>query len=539
MKKFSILFILLVTVFSAFNTSAQRRFNITVFFDGEETLIEYNEIHGMYYVSAVELAKAFAGAIYYNSKAAKAEIKLRNYNIKITGRNQFISLVSPDSKKQKLYQIPLSTLMARGDVIVPLDYMIPYLEMATGYRLDYDKKRRIIKTGEASPVASHDPDLRKSSSFENVDSDFDLFGIALEERSNGTLIKLTTSRELPGFRSALRNETLFLFLTGISVDPALEEKFKAEGLVSGLSIKKVAQTVQLEFPLKKGITKHETFKDPETGELIITLHNKLLDNKTEIKDPGLVEITPEKIKEEKEKHKWEFDCIVIDPGHGGRDGGAVGYRGTREKDVNLKIALKLGNLISKNMDSVKVVYTRKDDTFLELYKRGQIANENNGKLFISIHCNSYRKKPSKPRGFEVYLLRPGRTKEAIEIAEFENSVIEFEENPGKYKKLTDENFILVSMAHSSYMRYSEKFSDILNNNWLTGASIPSRGIKQAGFYVLVGASMPGVLIEAGFLSNREDEQYLRSDKGQNQIARTLFKSVREFKNYYDKSLNGS
>lgn len=199
------------------------------------------------------------------------------------------------------------------------------------------------------------------------------------------------------------------------------------------------------------------------------------------------------------------------------------------------IALKLGKVIEQNLKDVKVVYTRKDDTFVELYKRGKIANENNGKLFISIHANSVKKKPSPTKGFEVYLLRPGKTQKAIEIAEFENSVIEYEDNPEKYQKLTDENFILVSMAHSSYMRYSEKFSDILNKRWSQHTKIPSRGIKQAGFYVLVGASMPGVLVETGFLSNPEDEAYLNSQKGQQEIAQAIFATVKEYKEYYDKT----
>lgn len=186
------------------------------------------------------------------------------------------------------------------------------------------------------------------------------------------------------------------------------------------------------------------------------------------------------------------------------------------------------------MKDVKVVYTRKDDTFVELFKRGKIANEEGGKLFISIHCNSTAKKPSDASGFEVYLLRPGRTSEAISIAERENSVIEYEENPERYEKLTDENFILVTMAHSAYMKYSEKFSDILNKQMGVDMSIPSRGIKQAGFYVLVGASMPSVLIETGFLSNKNDANYLKSTKGQNEIAGAIYKAVKSFRDYYEK-----
>ena len=182
---------------------------------------------------------------------------------------------------------------------------------------------------------------------------------------------------------------------------------------------------------------------------------------------------------------------------------------------------------------LKVVYTRKTDKFIDLYKRGKIANENNGKLFISIHCNSTPKKPSNANGFEVYLLRPGRTKEAISIAEFENSVIQYEENPNRYEKLTDENFILVSMAHSSYMKYSERFAEDLHKEFVKHPSLSSRGVKQAGFYVLVGASMPSVLIESGFLSNKNDAKYLNTSSGQQKFAEYVFNGIKKYRESYE------
>ena len=199
--------------------------------------------------------------------------------------------------------------------------------------------------------------------------------------------------------------------------------------------------------------------------------------------------------------------------------------------------MKLGKLIEDNIKDVKVVYTRKTDEAVDLYERGKIANEQDGKLFISIHCNSMPKKPSDVEGFEVYLLRPGRTKEAIDIAERENSVIQYEDNPARYQKLTDENFILVSMAQSAYMKYSEEFSDILNKQMGDELNIDSRGVKQAGFYVLVGASMPSVLIETGYLSNYHDATILKSQKGQEAIAKAIYESVKRFKVQYEKSLN--
>ena len=229
--------------------------------------------------------------------------------------------------------------------------------------------------------------------------------------------------------------------------------------------------------------------------------------------------------------------IVLDEGHGGYDPGTIGVTGVKEKTVALGIVLKLGALITANLTGVDVVYTRKDDRFIELDRRGKIANEAGGKLFISVHCNSLPRKPSKTRGFEVYLLRPGRTEEAIAIAERENSVIEMEQGyEEKYQQLTEENFILVAMAQSAHVKASEVFADLVQKEIESHTGIPNRGVKQAGFYVLVGAAMPNVLVESAYLSNREDERLLRSDAGQGKIAEALFRAVRQYKEEYEKLL---
>jgi N-acetylmuramoyl-L-alanine amidase len=271
----------------------------------------------------------------------------------------------------------------------------------------------------------------------------------------------------------------------------------------------------------KDYSASEVLNADKSNDLLIALYNKAFEKNT-VKS--------------KVKNKWDFNVIVIDPGHGGKDAGTLGVDGTEEKDINLAVALRLGKEIQQQMNDVKVVYTRKTDKFIELYRRGQIANEEGGNLFISIHCNATPKKPSNANGSEVYLLRPGRTKEAISIAERENSVIKYEDNPSRYQKLTDENFILVSMAQSSYMRYSEKFADLLNTEFGNESGIEPRGVKQAGFYVLVGASMPSVLVETGFLSNKNDALYLNSAKGQIQIADAIFKAIKKFKDLYQQNI---
>jgi N-acetylmuramoyl-L-alanine amidase len=296
-------------------------------------------------------------------------------------------------------------------------------------------------------------------------------------------------------------------------------RFYDKGLIKTINARNAGKDTEIKFTLGNEYTTNEVLNAEGSNDILITIHNKIFARNEE---------------RQKNRLKWNFDVIVIDAGHGGKDAGAIGVNGIEEKDVNLGVALKLGELIEKEMKDVKVVYTRKNDTFVELYKRGKIANEEDGKLFISIHCNSTSRKPTNVTGFEVYLLRPGRTKEAISIAEMENSVIQYEENPERYEKLTDENFILVTMAHSAYMKYSEKFSDILNRQMSVDLPVTSRGIKQAGFYVLVGASMPSVLIETGFLSNKRDADYLKSSKGQRNIAGAIFKAIESFKEYYEK-----
>jgi N-acetylmuramoyl-L-alanine amidase len=228
---------------------------------------------------------------------------------------------------------------------------------------------------------------------------------------------------------------------------------------------------------------------------------------------------------------------VLDAGHGGHDPGSIGVTGMPEKTITLGIVLKLGNLITRNLPGVRVVYTRKDDRFVELDKRGKIANEAGGKLFISVHANSLPRKPNPTRGFEVYLLRPGRTEEAVAIAERENSVIALEEGyEERYKQLTEENFILVTMAQSAYVKASEVFADLTQKEMASRTGIPNRGVKQAGFYVLVGAAMPNVLVETAYLSNRQDERFLKSDAGQLKIAEALLSAIKSYKKEYEKLL---
>ncbi len=522
MRFLSIIFILLFAVSAAF---PQRYLKMSVEVNGKTERISYLVKNEIAYVPVSELAKALNIPVYLNKEAAKAELKFENTKVKITGRNQFF-IVSESNAKQKAVQIPVSTLLLNDEIFIPVAYSVKLLSDALEKEIAFSEgeKNLVIGKSIAPPKKNEAGEPETVSEPAPVNSKYDIYGIEMEEKSNGTLIKLKASRRLPIPRNSVNKNTLFVFFNNISFMPNLARQLKTTGLVKKVETRYITpRNIQLEFELKEDFSSQEISYIPESNDIMIALHNKVF-------------ASEEKTNVEEMKNKWAMDVIVLDPGHGGKDAGAIGVNGTKEKDINLAIAHKLGNLIKRNMPGVKVVYTRDDDTFVELYKRGKIANENGGKLFISIHCNSMPKKPSDSRGFEVYLLRLGKTQDAIEIAEFENSVIKYEDNPSRYKKLTDENFIFVSMAHSAFMRFSESFSDMLNQNWIKHVDMPSRGVKQAGFYVLVGASMPSVLIEAGFLSNIQEEKYLNSSSGQNSIATAVFESIKRYKEFYESSV---
>jgi N-acetylmuramoyl-L-alanine amidase len=232
------------------------------------------------------------------------------------------------------------------------------------------------------------------------------------------------------------------------------------------------------------------------------------------------------------RNKMKFDVVVIDAGHGGRDPGSLGYRGVKEKNVTLAVALKLGEYIEKYLPDVKVVYTRDDDTFIGLQERGRYANKHEGDLFVSIHCNSFHRREA--HGSEVFFLGMHKSKDALEVAKKENSVIALEDDPGK-QKLSENELLIYELANSAYMSTSEKIAGMIEQQFDERAQRYSRGVKQAGFVVLYHASMPAVLVELGFLTNPGEKRFLTSDYGQSIMASALFRAIRDYKEKYEKS----
>ncbi len=485
--------------------------NQLVLINGDKTFYLPTYIReGQVYFSLIHFAKALSLNHSFDSKNEKVEIQFDNNSIRTAIKNPFLILKNKQTDKTKIIQLPTTTYFTNNNLYLPLNQVLPYLKESSGWQINLTEGNKLIVSTKRIPKV-------KGTDVTNAQSG--IIGFTLDEKANGTLVRIKSKKNIEAYNNSYKEGILTIVFRDVNLDESqfiLENK---SGLIKEINAKNIGSDCEIKLTLRDEFTTSEVLNAEKGNDILITLHNKIFANNLE---------------KTTKSERWNFDVVVIDAGHGGKDHGAIGINGAKEKDINLSIALKLGKLIEKEIKDVNVVYTRKDDTFVELYKRGKIANENDGKLFISIHCNSTAKKNSDANGFEVYLLRPGKTQDAIEIAERENAVIQYEEDPKRYQKLTDENFILVSMAHSSYLKYSEKIAELLHNQFSNEFEVQSRGVKQAGFYVLVGASMPSVLIETGFLSNKREADYLKSTKGHEEIAAAIFRAVKGYKSYYEK-----
>ena len=233
---------------------------------------------------------------------------------------------------------------------------------------------------------------------------------------------------------------------------------------------------------------------------------------------------------------WNLDVIVIDAGHGGKDAGARGVNGVYEKNVTLQLAKRLRDLVRKKLPDTKVVMTRDKDVFVELHRRTKIANKAKGKLFISIHCNSMPKIPHSANGCETYILRPGRNEDAARVAAKENASIKLEASQDRYKGLDEEELILATMAQRSFVRYSEELASLVQKRVSKRTGLKNRGVNQAGFLVLVGASMPNILFETAFLSNKKDAAFITSKRGQEKMAQAMLDAIVDYAAFYKRSL---
>ena len=425
---------------------------------------------------------------YINTDRLKMVLYLGNNRLKISGNSSYILV------DERVYQIPSFAIWDNNDIYVQAEALFNLIRETTMPGIGYDSRRMVL-----------DIDIKE----------FNITGIEINEKSNGTVLRLKTRSSFPeGNISSFFHENGWFYITiaDALVDTTEIRRSDSRGVVRNITADQLKNTAQIAFQIKTKVESHELYQAKDPSEIVVSLRTPMDNSSARIKEV---------------KNRWKLDTIVLDAGHGGKDPGTMGQRGTKEKDIALDITKRVGLLLEKNT-KLKVIYTREEDIFIPLWKRTKIANESNGKVFLSIHLNGSPNKSAY--GFETYLLRPGKTEDAIEVASRENEVIKFEERTdNKYKDLSGENLIMATMAQSIFMRESEELAAMIQEEMAKKIKSKNRGVKQAGFHVLIGASMPNILIEAGYLTNRNEEKNLRNAKYRQAIANCIYKAVVKFR----------
>ncbi len=446
------------------------------------------------YISAKDLSRSLSSKLYENAERKKLVLYIAGRKIKISGRTSFVMI------DDQPYQMPQITQVKSNDLYVPAEEFLNILKSTVLPGINFDPKKEFL-----------DIDVVR----------FNITGIHIDVKSNGTIIRLTTrkpfsERNISSFIN--KHGWYYLTVAGAMVDTTRINHGLTRGAVRRIESDQIGETAQVAFKLGTEIISHEWYQSLDPNEIVITLRTPL----------GKIE---ERIEDVKDRQR--LDTVVLDAGHGGKDPGSLGKYGTKEKDVVLDITRKVGHLLEKKTN-INVIYTREEDVFIPLNKRTKIANDANGKVFVSIHTNSNNNR--KIQGFETYLYSLAKSDDAIDVALRENSVIKFEEKAGNYKKLTGEMQIMAEMTSSMYLKESEDLAAMIQMELDKKLTTPNRGVKQAGFYVLYGASMPNVLVEVGFISNPAEEKKMKQEKYKQNIAEAIYAGIMHFKYSREKLL---
>jgi len=447
------------------------------------------------YISAKDLARSFTSKLYENTERKKLVLYISGVKVKISGNSSYIII------DDNAYQMPQITIVGENDLYIPAGYFLDILKSTILPGITFDSKKELLEI-----------DIVR----------FNITDINIDVKSNGTIIRLKTKKSFSERNiSSFINKHGWYYLTiaGAIIDTTSINNGLTRGVVRQIESDQIGNTAQVAFKLGSKVISHEWYQSLDPNEVVITLRTPLGQIKRHIEDV---------------KDRWRLDTVVLDAGHGGKDPGSQGKYGTKEKDVVLDITKRVGRLLEKS--GIKVIYTRDEDVFIPLIERTKIANDANGKLFVSIHANSNNNR--KIQGFETYLLRPGKSEDAIEVASRENAVIKLEEKPRQYEKLTGENLIMATMAQSMFMKESEDLASIIQMELDKRLNTPNRGVKQAGFYVLIGASMPNVLVEVGYISNPSEEKKLKQTSHKQQVAEAIYHGIKHFKHTREKVLSG-
>jgi len=450
--------------------------------------ISYNKIQ---YLSLEQFVKVHElTSTYYNSKE-KFEIIFENKKMYFSPFSSYCKI------DDKIYHLTYEVILKNNALYVPV---LPFYHILESINL---------------PVQLVNKEKNTINVLTNIYNVKDFF---INTKTNGVSIIINTTKEF--YNNQISTSITSSGWLNITILNSAVDSLRMNGSALNYPISKVqtlqlGESSQISFLLNKKVDDMMVVTNSHSIEILLSIEQ--IDNIKKIQEL---------------REKWLIDTIVIDPGHGGKDPGALGLNNLKEKDITLDISKELGRLIERNL-GMKVIYTRTEDVFIPLWERTQIANKAEADIFLSIHANAASPR-SSTKGFETYLLRIGKTDAAVDVAKRENETIKLEEKNHEYIDFTDAKKIVASMTQNSAMKSSEYLAQAIQRSLSKRLNSKDRGVKQAGFHVLVGASMPNVLIEVGFVTNKEEANNLSKNQYKREIAKGIFEAIIDFKNKYER-----
>lgn len=449
------------------------------------------EQDGVLYVSLAEFSDILGFGRFFNPKNKKMVVRMGNRAVKISAFNPFVMV------DETARQMPLPALEIRNELYVPLGIFLETLLGDFPYQYTFQPEKRILTLWKIQ---------------------YNIESYTLEHKKNGLVIRLHTLHTFHPNEVAVALTQGWLHVTvyGGTLDTLAIFSNTPSGTVQKVLSYQFEHSAQISFFLTRQIQQKKVTCFSNMVEISLWYSESVPPVK--VQAPVLPDV----------KNKWLIDVIVIDPGHGGKDPGAIGPSGTKEKEITLALAKRLKKLLESRLPNTRIELTRTSDTFVELEKRRQFANKMGAKLYISIHVNANRQRSL--RGFSTYVLGVAKTKEAIEVAQKENSIVEFEKASDTYAEFQATEYILNAIAQNMFFKESQDLASETNTavKQYTNMSV-ERGVHQAGFFVLLGLNMPAVLVEAGYISNPAEEKLLKTHTFQQKIAEALCQGIVKFK----------
>jgi len=448
---------------------------------------------GVHYVDGIDLGKKLKMQMFWRSEADILQIGASSW----AWDNKWASIKDTSF----LLQTPVQNkINGKISFWLPFPSSLPVFERMLNKPLEYDSS--------SAKIIAIMPIIPKELK--------DVWSINLDAKTNGEVLELKLSKPFI-IEPLYAHPNYILRLNGATIDSStFQDLAKKSALISRVVPIQDAQSAQLTLTLRDNCEKPELVKKDSGKTVQIVLRKK---------QPAIpkAELTPQVNSSSKIK------TIIIDPGHGGKDPGAIGYNSLKEKDVVLTVGLKLKKNLEQKGFTVKL--TRSNDEFVELAQRPKMANDWGGDLFISLHCDAVAGKERQQRteGFKFYILRAGGSEEDKAIARRENQAIALESDKKGKNEISPAEWIRLDNQLALYAEKSALLAGHLVEAF-DGGSIKKlqTGAGQAGFFVLVGAYMPAVLAELGFITSPTDGAFLATEKGQNEIAERLTKAIASF-----------